>query len=164
MSNSVRILIHDPSVYPTYATIEKVLQVKSETIIRIYATRTECSDQVHRLPQSARNCLFRNERKLRLILILNHRVKFDRYMLTFISTDISVNTRTSIVTQTVYSHKYFMCAIVCHFKWCFHQMILQFVMLHRFNVWLTIFVSKRSACVCRVSHFGLVTYLKGYRR
>lgn len=64
-SNGIRVLVHNARQYASHAAIEKVLQVKSEIIMKVYGTETVCGRSVQEMAVERRNCLFKHERKLR---------------------------------------------------------------------------------------------------
>lgn len=65
LSQSVRTIIHDANLYPSFTNIEKFLQLGSEVFVQLSASEIHCSAAVANLPQSSRQCFFENEIQLR---------------------------------------------------------------------------------------------------
>lgn len=63
-SEGVKLLVHDNRIYPSDLSVEKMISHKSESIVSIASTRTECSKEVYDLSTNARECLFVREKKL----------------------------------------------------------------------------------------------------
>lgn len=64
-SEGIKILIIEPSLYPSERTIERMLPHKQETFVEVRPERTDSSQTVRSLPISDRGCVFGNERSLR---------------------------------------------------------------------------------------------------
>ncbi|CAD7089986.1 unnamed protein product [Hermetia illucens] len=64
-SYGVKLLVHKNNVFPSETTIEKLIPIHSEVLVRIRPTVITCSNQVRQLGVTERNCLFPEERRLR---------------------------------------------------------------------------------------------------
>lgn len=64
-SYGVKLLVHKNNVFPSETTIEKLIPIHSEVLVRIRPTVITCSNQVRQLGVTERNCLFPGERQLR---------------------------------------------------------------------------------------------------
>lgn len=112
-SNGLRVLIHDSRHYVSDATAEKVLQVKSESIIRIYGTETICDDSVRELSVARRNCLFKHERKLRWSQSFRSAMNIFGEIKSLFA-DFSMIILTRIATRIACSDKFSARADACH--------------------------------------------------
>lgn len=63
-SEGVKLLVHDKRIYPSDLSVEKMISHKSESIVYVAATKTECSQEVRDLSTKDRECLFVHEKKL----------------------------------------------------------------------------------------------------
>lgn len=66
-SEGIKILVNQPSAYPSERTIERMLPHRQETYVEIRPERTDCSEAVRSLPLSDRGCVFSNEYELKLV-------------------------------------------------------------------------------------------------
>lgn len=69
-SEGVKLLLHDPRIYASDLSVEKMISHKGESILRILPTLTECSQAVRDLPTNDRECLFDSEKELRFCAML----------------------------------------------------------------------------------------------
>lgn len=59
------VLIHEPKVYPSEITLEKFIDVRGKASFKMMGKTVRCSNEVRNLPQTARECFYEWEAKLR---------------------------------------------------------------------------------------------------
>lgn len=64
-SEGIKLLVHEPNVFPSDLSFEKVISHRTETLVRISTIVTSCSAEVKALPIHDRGCIYENEKKLR---------------------------------------------------------------------------------------------------
>lgn len=64
-SEGIKMLVHEPNVFPSDLSFEKVISHKTETLVRLSTIVTTCTDDVRALPVHDRGCLYEKEKKLR---------------------------------------------------------------------------------------------------
>lgn len=64
-SEGIKMLVHEPNVFPSDLSFEKVISHKTETLVRLSTIVTSCTDDVRALPVHDRGCLYEKEKKLR---------------------------------------------------------------------------------------------------
>lgn len=64
-SEGIKLLVHEPNVFPSDLTFEKVISHKTETLVRLTTVATSCTKDVEALPVHDRGCLYDDEKRLR---------------------------------------------------------------------------------------------------